>query len=181
MYSYSVTMRDAKGNTGNASKPSVVILTQSPFNGSKCSIPGIIQVEDFDCGGQGRAYDDADTTNNGGMYRADGVDIETVSDTDGGYNIGYTSDGEWLEYTVDVAAGIYEVEARIATPETGGKLRVILDGKILCTLDVLKTGGWQTWQTVKVPDVKVAGGKDSTLRLEVIKGGFNVNWLKFID
>jgi len=41
--------------------------------------------------------------NVGGQYRPDeGVDIEKTSDTGGGYNVGWISEGEWLEYTIRV-------------------------------------------------------------------------------
>jgi hypothetical protein len=29
-------------------------------------------------------------------YRSDGVDLETTSDTGGGYNIGWTTGGQWF-------------------------------------------------------------------------------------
>ena len=40
------------------------------------TIPGTIQMEDFDCGGEGVGYSDKDTSNTGGQYRtSEGVEI----------------------------------------------------------------------------------------------------------
>ena len=63
------------------------------------SIPGTIEAEDYDLGGQNNAYFDNDYENQGGEYREDGVDVVT---NDNGYAIGYTEVGEWLEYSVNV-------------------------------------------------------------------------------
>ncbi|HKI68556.1 MAG TPA: discoidin domain-containing protein, partial [Verrucomicrobiae bacterium] len=41
------------------------------------------------------------------------------------------------------------------------------------------TGGWQTWQTVTLPDVPIEGSNGSkALRLEALNGGFNINWIQ---
>ena len=65
------------------------------------------------------AYSDADPGNNGGQYRSDDVDIERALDLGGGYNVGWTHSGEWLEYTVDV---------RVASGEGGGTFHILMDG-----------------------------------------------------
>ncbi len=39
------------------------------------SFPGLIQMENYDVGGEGLAYHDVDFVNEGGLYREDGVDI----------------------------------------------------------------------------------------------------------
>ena len=94
--------------------------SQSPYPGQPHSIPGTIESEDFDLGGQGIAYLDCDPSNNGGAYRpGEGVDLEAASE--GGFNVGWMCANEWLEYTVEVPeGGVYEVEARVASQQTGG-------------------------------------------------------------
>ncbi len=47
------------------------------------------------------AYFDTSGGNAGGQFRSTDVDIEASSG--GGYNIGWTVAGEWLNYTVNVA------------------------------------------------------------------------------
>ena len=44
-------------------------VTQSPYTGSPISIPGTIEAENFDKGGEGVAYHDAEAANQGGQYR----------------------------------------------------------------------------------------------------------------
>src|SRR6266568_1281928 len=94
----------------------------TPFTGTPYAIPGKIEAENFNKGGEGIAYHDVDTTNNGGQYRtSEGVDIETTSDTGGGYNVGWTAAGEWMKYTVNVASsGKYNFDFREASNVTGG-------------------------------------------------------------
>jgi hypothetical protein len=111
-------------------------------------LPTSIQVEAFDTGGEGVAYHDLDIANNGGQYRpAEGVDIEVCYDTSGGYNTGWTSPGEWLEYTVQVpAAGSYLVETRVSSLSGGAKFRLEFNG-VDRTGEIIvpSTTGWQTW------------------------------------
>lgn len=71
-----------------------------------------MQAEDFDAGAEGISYHDSDTRNEGTTaYRTNGGGVDIVQGN-GGYPIGYTNAGEWLEYTVNVTkAGIYTYDA----------------------------------------------------------------------
>ena len=90
---------------------------RSPYK-NVIELPGTLQAEDFDSGAEGISYHDTDTKNEGGTsYRSNGggVDIVTCS---GGYAIGYTATGEWLEYTVNVKeAGLYKSDIRALSGE----------------------------------------------------------------
>src|SRR5437868_1333175 len=57
-----------------------------------------VEGEDFDNGGEGVCYHDSSANNQGGAYRlTEGVDIEGPgASTDGTYNVGYVTPGEWL-------------------------------------------------------------------------------------
>ncbi len=103
---------------------------QTPYTGTPANIPGMVQAEDFDNGGEGVAYHDSDPENwRGNVYRTSAVEVGPTSDTGGGYTIGYTRTGEWLEYTVNVAsAGYYRVEARVASQGSGGTFRLEFNG-----------------------------------------------------
>jgi hypothetical protein len=50
----------------------------------------------------------------------------------------------------------------------------------LCTVETPKTDGWQTWTTVTA-NTKSIGKGVFTLRMKVLKGGFNLNWFEFKD
>jgi beta-glucosidase len=155
---------------------------QKPFGGSVPILPGRIEAENFDTGGENVAYHKSTAGNPGGVYRTnDDVGIEPATDTGGGYIVAWINTGDWLEYTVNVPdpSAIYRVSVRVASPNGGGKLRGRLDGTVLGTVTVPKTGGWQNWQTVALPNVPIAGGIGSrALRLEVLEGGFNLNWIQ---
>lgn len=94
------------------------------------TLPGTIEAEQFDDGGAGIAYHDDSIGNSGGQFRATDVDLEATSDDGGGYNVGWVSAGEWLNYTVNVASGgNYTVAVRVASPGAGGSFHVEVDGR----------------------------------------------------
>jgi len=158
------------------------LVASSPYGGTAANIPGTIQVENFDLGGQNVAYNDVDATNNGGQYRTtDGVDIEATTDAGGGYDVGWTSPGEWMQYTVNVTeAGIYTLKARVASILTGETFIVTLDGvNISGTMTVPNTGGYQTWQTISVTTPLLTSGLHK-LRINETTGGNNFNYLTFL-
>ncbi|HEY1014537.1 MAG TPA: carbohydrate-binding protein, partial [Herpetosiphonaceae bacterium] len=152
---------------------------QTPYGGSPRAVPGTIQAEDFDNGGQNVAFFDTDAGNQGGQYRTTDVDIETTSDTGGGVNVGWIGAGEWLEYTVNVAtAGTYTFNARVASNTTGASFRLEANGADKTgTVAVDPTGGWQTWTTVS-RQVSLSAGTQ-VLRVSAVGAGFNLNWLQF--
>jgi endonuclease/exonuclease/phosphatase family metal-dependent hydrolase len=120
----------------------------TPFGGTPWALPGTVQAENFDNGGLGVAYGDNTKGNTGGAYRATDVDIERSSE--GSYDIGWVSPGEWVNYTVKVAtAGTYAVKIRVASAGSGGSFWLEFGGANKTgTLWVPNTGGWQAWQTV---------------------------------
>ncbi|WP_299213413.1 glycoside hydrolase family 19 protein [uncultured Aquimarina sp.] len=151
--------------------------TQSPYLGSPASIPGVIKAENYDLGGQSVAYNDTSSSNQGGAYRNEAVDIESSSE--GGFNVGWVSTGEWLEYTVDIqTGGNYKVDCRVAAITSGKKFHLELDGQnISGPINVPNTGGWQNWQTVSV-NASLSKG-EQVLRIVMDTDDFNLNRLDF--
>ena len=167
----------ATDNLG-ATKTSVPIVVQvvappasTPFGGQPAAIPGLIEFENFDDGGEGIAYHDLTSGNTGGQYRQTNVDIETTSDVGGGYSLGWNSAGEWLKYTVSVGAtGSYKMEARVATTGTGGIFHIEVDGADATgALIVPGSGGWQTWRSLALDGIPLTAG------LHVLKVVFDSN------
>ena len=154
-----------------------VSCLQAPYLIAPAAIPGTIEAENYDIGGEGVAYSDADPINQGGAYRPDeGVDLEGTTDAGFGFNLGYVSPGEYLEYQVDVTPGTYDIELRVASAVNGGTLHLELDGvDISGPVSFLGTGGWQIWETVVVRDVTLTTAGLQTLRLSIDAGEFNVN------
>jgi hypothetical protein len=158
---------------------------QDPYLGTPAPIPGTIEAENYDLGGESVAYHDVDGANNGGAYRpSEGVDLEAASE--GGYNIGWMREGEWAEYTVDVLVpGDYTVEARVASDTTGGIFHLEFTGGSMTastgTFIVPVTGGWQTWTTVTSTITLEAG----TQVMRFVNDGsasseYNLTWFNFI-
>jgi len=146
------------------------------------NIPGTIELENYDNGGQDVAYNDVDTSNNGGQGRTnEAVDVQTTTDAGGGTNVGWVANGEWLEYTIaNTTAGTYAINIRVASPRNTAKsVQVSLDDVNLGTVAVPNTGGWQTWQTITIPSVTVSGGSNKVLRLTMVGGSFNINSVQF--
>jgi Carbohydrate binding module (family 6)/Calcineurin-like phosphoesterase len=135
-------------------------------------LPGIIQAEDFDDGANGVTYRDNTAGNAGGQYRATDVDIESTSDTGGGFNVGWAFAGEWLTYTVNVAAaGSYDLEMRVASGGAGGTFHLEAGGLDKTgTLTVPNTGGWQVWTTIRKSGITLAAGQQ-VLRLVMDSNG----------
>jgi probable HAF family extracellular repeat protein len=155
-----------------------------PYGGTSHAVPGIIQAEDYDGGGQNVGYFDTTVNNEGDAYRDDDVDIQATSDGGGGYNVGWTSRGEWLQYTVNVAsAGTYRLDLRVAANGAGGRLHLESNGVDKSgPIIIPNTGGWQAWQTVSAP-VTLAPGLQR-LRLVIDAAGptgivGNINRLQF--
>jgi hypothetical protein len=156
----------------------------TPYTGTAVALPGTIQAENFDNGGQGVAYYDTTTGNSGGQYRATDVDIESTADSGGGHNLGWMAPGEWLNYSVSVAsAGTYDLEFRVASKGGGGTFRLEVNGTDKTgTLTFPNTGGWQSWVTVRKTGVSLSAGTQMW-RLVILSAGStgavgNVNWIR---
>jgi endo-1,4-beta-D-glucanase Y len=155
-----------------------VNIVQQPYGPSPSAIPGKIEVENYDLGGNNLAYFDTSPGNQGGAYRNDDVDIEATTDAGGGYNIGYTATGEWLKYTVNVTtAGKYDFAVRVASTAAGKSLHIEMDGvNVTGTIAVPNTGGWQVWQTVTMPNITLSAGQ-KVMRVVMDTDGFNLNYV----
>ncbi|WP_411844892.1 carbohydrate-binding protein [Roseibacillus persicicus] len=154
---------------------------QNPFGGTAHLIPGRVEAENYDLGGQGVAYSDAEEENLGGAYRTEGVDIEPSGDTEGGYSVGWFDDGQWMEYTVQAPTGIYQLNMRVASAESVvGDVRVTLDGEELGIIDVQSTGGWANWVTLSLPSIPITSAGQKVIRLEMIGDAVNLNWFELV-
>lgn len=182
-YYYVVTAQDfwsnESGDSNEDSATPALSGDQDPYPGPAAhAIPGRIEAENYDTGGEGIAFHDTDTTNEGGDYRTDGVDVEVCGE--GGYNVGWIASGEWLEYTIDVAAtGSYDIELRVASESNDGNLHIEFDGiDVTGTISFAATVGWQTYISVFANDVHLTEGLH-IMRISMDTTYFNINWLDF--
>jgi len=159
-------------------------------------VPGTINATNFDLGKNGIAYNDKDIAdyhvssgtytswNNGWAYRNDGVDIESSTDTDptsNGFNVGWTENNEWIQYSADVdSSAVYSVKVRYANASgIGAKIRLRCNDADITGSQVLAvTGGAQLWSYLTINDVILYKGKQK-LSVFIEKGGANLGFLKF--
>ncbi|RPD50392.1 carbohydrate-binding protein [Hymenobacter sediminis] len=171
----------------------VATAATKPFQKYTLSPTAPLFAVNYDLGRNGAAYYDLDTAtyhsdtnqyqawNQGWSYRNDGVDIEANRDAvTNGYNVGWVSTGEWLQYTVEVpASGLYDVQVRIASASGGGQISLSSNGVPLTkTVTLPSSGDWAKWTSAEIKDVYLTAGTNK-LRLNVVNGGFNLNYLQF--
>ena len=129
---------------------------------STVNIPGRLEAENYNTGGENVGYKDTTPGNSGGAYRTDDVDIEATTDTGGGYNVGWIVAGEWLAFNVQVPfTGTYNVSARMASAyTTAASLHFEVDGVTASGAGATLTGGdgWQSWHTVSGGQLSLTAG-----------------------
>lgn len=186
-YTLGVTAFGAGGESNPSTVVAVVAAPSGPNPpGSVTLVPDAqtwyVQAEDFGTGGEGVSYHDLDGSNTGGVYRQTGVDIETCSDVNGGFDVGWAFAGEWLRYTVNVATtGTYDLSVRVASAGPGGTFHLEVNGvNVTGPLIVPNTGGWQTWTTLTKSVALVQGNQDWRLMLDTngaTTAVGNFNWI----
>lgn len=110
-----------------------------------------------------------------------GVDTENCSE--GGSDVAYIENGDYIGFkNIDFGDGAESINLRIGANSGGNSIEIRLgtpDGKLIGSLDVGSTGGWQNWETQKCNIEKTSGLNDVYF---VFKGGsgylFNINWWK---
>jgi len=110
--------------------------------------------------------------------------LETERATEGGMNVGWIENGDWLRVKgVGFGTGATTFTARVASAGSGGRIEVRLDsasGPVVGTCTVPVTGGWQTWTTVSCPVSGATGTRDLVLRFAGGSGNlFNVTSWQF--
>ncbi len=183
-YKYRVRAYNSLGKSDYSEIVSGVTMeTPAPkaYNGPHY-IPGKIQAEDFNDNEAGIGFYDSDAINEGGEYRTTGVDIETCTDVDGGYDVGYIENGEWLSYLIDsVKTGTYDIALRVASNVTGThKIDVYIDDVKVGQVLPANTGGWQNWETQNIENVEIQDAQPKLLKLSFTGTEFNINWFEFI-
>ncbi|MCQ2104700.1 MAG: cellulase family glycosylhydrolase [Fibrobacter sp.] len=106
---------------------------QTPFKGKALSIPGKIEMEDFDVPGKGRgndSYYDMDTENHGDSDYRKGTGVDLYKKSGNRIVVGYNQTGEWLEYTVNVKeTGTYTMYAAVASANSTSGFKLSMDDK----------------------------------------------------
>lgn len=158
-----------------APSPGTPVVAPAPY--TQHPVPGRIQAEDYDLGGEGIAYHDTTSGNTGGAYRHDDVDIETAG---GITDVGWIRDGEWLIYTLNVPeGGPYLMTARVATPNEGLSAWISVNSEPTPFLIRFpNTGSFTTYTTAVEEYVSLPAG-NTTVRLTFQGDGLNLDWIEF--
>lgn len=154
-----------------------------PLGGVPHLLPGRIEAEDYDLGGQGIGYFDTTPGNEQGVapYRSDDVDIKVSAE--GGYTIGWLAAGEWLAYTAQVQRdGLYAIQARVGSALPGRTFHLEIDGcDVTGPIAVTQVADWDTYQTVTVAGVPLRAGPQA---LRVVMGPesfMDLQWIAVVQ
>lgn len=191
--SYTITAiaTDVDGNESKVAKSSTTLrvkAVRAPYKGTAVTLPGTIQAENFDEGGEGLAFHDlnADGQGDAQSYRDDAEGADIVKGNSG-YAIGYTETREWLEYTVNVQkAGKYTYEATVSSGVNTSSFRIRLhEGNNFITLaDVAvpqtASNSWSTYKTVKGELSQELKEGEQILRFTITGGNCNIDKVRFI-
>jgi endoglucanase len=156
-----------------------------------------VHAVNYDLGRCSFAYWDADTANYrlntnifvnwnaGWSYRNDGVDIEKCTDTNPGnigYSVGWISEGEWLQYTLQAdTAAAYTVSIRSAAAGTPSIVHLQVNGVDVSGPHTLpSTGGWHTWGSSSINQVILPSGTHKA-RIVFDRAGSNFGFLSFTN
>ncbi len=145
------------------------------------TLPGRINFIDFDYGGEGVAYHDTDTGNQGGYtYRTDGADVD-IGERDGVDVpvIAHTYAGEWLKYSqVQVGTtGTYDATFYTSTTEDDKFFSVLVDGEKVATINAPNTGSWFAFAPTTVQIPLTAG--EHTLQIFMDTGWADMAYVDF--
>lgn len=110
-----------------------------------------------------------------------GVAIERSTGQDGGWNVGWIDNGDWMDYTFNVVkAASYKVNFRVATPYLNQKFQLRnAAGATLANINVPQTGGYQNWTTISAV-VSLPIGLQ-TIRVHSLQSGWNIKRIEFVD
>jgi glucosylceramidase len=142
---------------------------------------------------QASSFNSTAGNNTPGNYLTWGLATELTSDTNGGYDVGFSSDGDYAVYkNIDFGTGVSTVSARLACDQSsggncGGTLEFHLDsnaGTLVASVTIPSTGGWETWQTTPAANASGASGvHDLYVVFKAPASGSaslgNLNWFQF--
>jgi uncharacterized protein YjdB len=155
---------------------SIRVYGRGPWGGTSATLPGKLEMEDYDYGANGVAYYDNSPGNSGGEYRDNDVDIVRSGTI---IAVANTRLNEWLEYTVTVPqADTFVIEAHYTQgnrPNVPVELSV--EGTVLATLNFPQTA-WFPYVLADVGEVSLPAGT-YIIRFRFLNGPTNIDYLRF--
>ena len=154
-----------------------VLPSGTPFLGYPHPIPGTIEAEHYDLGGEGIAYRDTEPANIGLAFRPnEGVDLEGAND--GGFDVYWIVHNEWIEYTFrNEEPGLFRFSPYVTTVPGFGYFHLLIDNvDVSGRKNVFGTGGWQNWTPIPIDDVYLDAGTH-IMRFEFGSDSDQQGWL----
>ncbi len=177
--------------------------TGKPLGGTPQTIPGTIQIEDYDTGGEGVAYHDNSVTGHGqlcGVTRTDLIDLNctgqngspkdqtegTCAALTGDEYLGYIDTGDWLNYTVTVLeAGTYVISTHAGVSGTNTKLMFAFTPTVTtAALPLMGTSGcgvesYHVWTVQNNVGTIALQPGTYVMKLTFVGAGLNLDWVAF--
>lgn len=183
---------DMRIDNGSVYIDKIELIPAAPYEGrvydkGNHDVPGVVEAEDFDFGGEGVAYHDATPTQNQGgyNYRTEpkdiGVDIEN---SEGSIHTSWGSSGEWMKYTVNCTQdGMYNISCRAVNANGGGLFNMHLIVDDVYVYDLVSwqgpAGNWSAsaYGFATTEGVELSKGKHVVT--VVLHSDGNVDYLQF--
>lgn len=156
---------------------------QTPFLGDPQPLPGRILWHHYDQGLLNESWYDTNAVHDGSTTWRQDTTVGGGED-----NIGWVNDGEWLEFTVDVTPGVYDLTIATCMPngQTGRSVAFTWEDAAdpnFLTIACPETGGWAQSNIVltTVSDVEITVSGMQTLRTTFLGGSCNYWWFQLAE
>ena len=185
-YTINVIATDADGKSKSSTNKTLKVNGKRLPYKTTIAVPGIIQAENFDKGGEGFTFHDSDSNDQGDAnYRTDNEGLDLVKGNSG-TAIGYTAKGEWTEYSVNVTEpGQYEFKATCSngSSSNGGFTINLVKGTSvtkIATVTVTPTGAWGTYKVMTGKLLKNLAEGEQILRFTITDANCNIDKVELI-
>ena len=110
----------------------------------------------------------------------DGIEEEQTEDIGGGINLCYIGDDDEILYTINVEkSGYYRAIFRVASVIEGEVKILNENDKLLTTVKIPVTNGWQEWNSIQSDKIFLEKGKQKIKLLTTI-GGYSLNYFEIL-
>lgn len=176
-YSVSALATDTAGWQSQTDAQGITVgdgCPQAPATMVASALPGRIELEHYDLGGNGVAYTDLDAANSAGAFRADESVEVALTDDGARYYVTGIARREWIEYTVDIDPGTYQIDAEV---RGSGGFALEIDGVDVAEFDIATN---PDWHAVRAENVTLPAGIQ-VLRFAPSQAGFEIDHLTFAE
>lgn len=155
-----------------------VVIDQSSYAPQPVQVPGRIEAEEYDVGGESVSYHDTSFGNicNPPAFRYEDVDVQAINDGGSGFGVGYVEEGEWLEYTIDLTRSRELAVDLRAQAANGLGVELHVDGTPVLEANRSATSG--QWTTFHLGCIDLGQG-EHVIRVKATEAYWNMNWIEF--